>query len=293
MEQKNTLWILAAAGAFLLVVLGAACIMFSNSKTPVPVMANVAPVEKRTTDTGWIAPPQTQNAASSPIEYNHSPVTTDEVVVYTGSTTINTPQSVQAPQTETTIDLNALKNELYAGQNAPNQNINITVNVPESTGNSSEKVSAPAVASYESSSANAKTKSASSAKENAKRENSGTKTVASVQTSGTNVTVKSNSSKTTAAVSTGKVQEEKKVTQYWVQVAAYSNKKGAENARSVLDANKIQSDIFTYKDNKDKLFYRVRVGPYTTKSEAEYWKSRILKISEFAKSESYVTSTTN
>jgi hypothetical protein len=59
-----------------------------------------------------------------------------------------------------------------------------------------------------------------------------------------------------------------------------------------LDENRIPADIFTYEDNKGKLFFRVRVGPYTTKSEAEYWRTRINKIDTFAKAESYVTSTT-
>jgi len=39
------------------------------------------------------------------------------------------------------------------------------------------------------------------------------------------------------------------------------------------------------------MFYRVRIGPYMTKSEAEYWRTRIAMIPEFAKNESYVTST--
>ena len=87
---------------------------------------------------------------------------------------------------------------------------------------------------------------------------------------------------------------EPKKTQFWVQVAAYSNKKGAEGARSILDENKIPSDIFTYRDNKDKLYYRVRVGPYTTKSEAEYWRTKIVKIKEIDNAnDSYVTSTIN
>jgi len=47
--------------------------------------------------------------------------------------------------------------------------------------------------------------------------------------------------------------------------------------------------VFTYKDSKGNLFYRVRVGPYTTKSEAEYWKNRIEAIDLFAKSGSYIT----
>ena len=87
---------------------------------------------------------------------------------------------------------------------------------------------------------------------------------------------------------------EPKKTQYWVQVAAYSNKKGAEGARTILDENKIPSDIFTYRDNNDKLYYRVRVGPYTTKSEAEYWRTKIVKIKEIDNAnDSYVTSTVN
>ena len=108
----------------------------------------------------------------------------------------------------------------------------------------------------------------------------------------TEVTKKASPAKVSSPVKTT-VEAKNVVTQYWVQVAAYSNKKGAENARTILDENKINSDIFTYKDNKDKLFYRVRVGPYTTKSEAEYWRTRIVKIDDFAKANSYVTSTTN
>ena len=275
MEQKNTLWIIAAVGAFLLVVLGGAALMFSNSRTPTPVMANVAPVEKKNTDTGWINPPQT-SSTSSPIDYIHSPVSTDELIVYSDNTTINTQNVNSSEPASTTIDLNALKNSLISEQPAPAQNINITVNVPEqtktvetkvtSTGSTVKTVETPAAVTTSSS--------------------------ATASASSTVKTTTASSAKTTTAKAKP-AAEEKKVTQYWVQVAAYSNKKAAETARTALDSNKIQSDIFTYKDNKDKLFYRVRVGPYTTKSEAEYWKSRILKISEFEKSESYVTSTVN
>ena len=81
-------------------------------------------------------------------------------------------------------------------------------------------------------------------------------------------------------------------TPFRVQVTSLKSKKSAENAREVLDENKITADIFTYKDKKDQLFYRVRVGPYTTKSEAEYWQSKIAKIDTFASSSSYITSTT-
>lgn len=56
-----------------------------------------------------------------------------------------------------------------------------------------------------------------------------------------------------------------------------------------LDENRIPSEVFTYKDSKNTLYYRVRVGPYTTKSEAEYWKNRICQIADFKNSQSYIT----
>ena len=87
------------------------------------------------------------------------------------------------------------------------------------------------------------------------------------------------------------VSETRKSTQYWIQVASLTSRKNADSARAVLGENKITADVFTYKDTSDKLYYRVRVGPYTTKSEAEYWRGEIAKIDSFASSQSYVTST--
>lgn len=78
---------------------------------------------------------------------------------------------------------------------------------------------------------------------------------------------------------------------YWVQVTSLSSKKSADNARGVLESNKINADIFTYTDKNSRLFYRVRVGPYTTKSEAEYWKTEISKIDNFKNIDSYIAQT--
>ncbi|MCI7546154.1 MAG: SPOR domain-containing protein [Treponema porcinum] len=80
-------------------------------------------------------------------------------------------------------------------------------------------------------------------------------------------------------------------TQYWVQVTALTSRKSADTAREVLDENKITADVFTYTDAKGQLFYRVRVGPYTTKSEAEYWQAKIARIDTFKNTSSYVAST--
>ena len=71
------------------------------------------------------------------------------------------------------------------------------------------------------------------------------------------------------------------------------DKKNADEARELLDKNGIQCEVFTFTDSKGTLFYRVRVGPYTTKSEAEYWRTRIIKINDIDNAgDSYITSTT-
>ncbi len=271
MEQKKTLWIIAAVGAFLLVVLGAAGIIYSPAKNPSPTIASVSPVDKGliNTNTGWT---NTSTEAQDPLALPQDIQTkTNDLVVLADNATVYEVGKTPASN-ETTIDLNSLKSELLADSQA--QNINITVTVPETQTETK----------YEYKETKTPVKAATSSPKNIEK-------TAEPKTS----TVKATSGKTTvtAKVVTKPAKTETKKTQFWVQVAAYSNKKGAEGARSVLDSNKIPADIFTFKDNKDKLFYRVRVGPYTTKSEAEYWRTRIIKIDEFSKAESYVTSTTN
>ena len=95
--------------------------------------------------------------------------------------------------------------------------------------------------------------------------------------------------KETASSKTSVKSNAKIADRFWVQAASFSEKKKADEARLILDENKIQCEVFTYTDVKGNLFYRVRVGPYTTKSEAEYWKTRLETIPEFKSSGCYVT----
>jgi cell division protein FtsN len=72
-----------------------------------------------------------------------------------------------------------------------------------------------------------------------------------------------------------------------VQVASYSTKDNADEARKVLDAKDLPCEVFTFtKDSK--LYYRVRVGPYKTESEAEKWKKSVDAIDMFKTAQSYV-----
>ncbi len=300
MEQKKTLWIIAAVSVFLLVVVGGAAIVFNPLISESKRKSSVNPVEKT-------AQVQTQNQSgwtntSAQDAQTSSPTVNDMFVVSENTTVLGFNQTAQEDTQSTTIDLNALKKELAANASVSQpQNINITVNLSESENQS--KVEEPPVVvtseyyvkSAKEAEASEKAAAVKQTQEVAKAEPAKTTTAAtsssSTKASSTKTSTASSSASTkTAASSTTKSNP---ITRFWVQVAAYSNKKTAENARSVLSEKKINSDIYTYEDNKSKLFYRVRVGPFTTKSEAEYWQSKITEISDFAKAGSYVTSTVN
>ena len=304
MEQKKTLWIIAAVSVFMLVVMGAAMIIYKPATGASRKVASIKPVEKTVqtqtqSQSGWTNSTPAETAVTS------SPQVSDMFVVSENTTVLDLGQAnasnAAAPENQsTTIDLNALKRELAAdaalAQTNP-QNINITVNVSDK--NNSAKIEEPPVVltteyytgkakeaeEYEKATAVKKTEAAVAKAESAKP---------AAKTNTSTAVAKAPAKTTTSApAKTSTATKAAAVTRFWVQVAAYSNKKTAENARSVLSDKKINSDIYTYEDAKSKLFYRVRVGPFTTKSEAEYWQSKIVEISDFSKAGSYVTSTVN
>jgi len=311
MEQKKTLWIIAAVGIFLLVVLGGGVIIYRTSIQGTPAIASAKTAEKA-------KPAELVNQAAE--ENRNTEIRrpgfeeiqtnkVNEMVVVSENTTVYDlnkasaepeppqPQAVTPAAASTTIDLNALKKEITAevaaaaSQGQQPQNINITVTMPEKA--------APVIVTPD---YNAEKSSKTSVEKPIDKKEEVKKTAAPAPKAEPAKTVIAKKETKPAP----KVQENKKtetkaevktaakaITRYWVQVAAYTNKKTAENAREALTSNKITSDIFTYQDTKNRLFYRVRVGPYTTKSEAEYWQAKIAKIDDFKDSKSYVASTTD
>jgi DedD protein len=88
--------------------------------------------------------------------------------------------------------------------------------------------------------------------------------------------------KTTTTKSTPKVY-----TDYWVQTGAYSTKARAESVKEQLQTKGITS-VLDVKDVNGKTYYRVRIGPYTTQKEAQYWLALVKNLEGF--SESYISS---
>lgn len=313
MEQKKTLWIVAATGVFLLVVLGAALILYSpaakkNSSTSF-YEKTISPSE------GFVNPPETNNYQKAEISNGIAPLfgngensSIQDPSANDGNKEIaeNTevPQNDVLPSNEnqnpvqslkaenvtvisdnalvwgnssvTTIDLNTLKSNTVS-ENVPVQNQVVPAKPSEIQKNYEEEKNQTEYKKAVAEKVPAKEKETVASKKTASISN----VPAAKKATQTKKTVSSkSSSKTTVAP--------QKAATYWIQVGAYESKLSADADRSILENNKIPNEVFTYKDSKGKLFYRVRVGPYTTESEALYWQKRINAIDTFEKTKSYV-----
>ncbi|MDR0567693.1 MAG: SPOR domain-containing protein [Spirochaetaceae bacterium] len=71
---------------------------------------------------------------------------------------------------------------------------------------------------------------------------------------------------------------------YWVQVGSFSTQVRAEDAKEALAAKGITAIIIN-RDINGQNFFRVRIGPYTSQNEADYWVARIKNINGFENSQ--------
>jgi cell division protein FtsN len=284
MEQKRTLWIVAAVGIFLLAVLGAALILYSPVRKTDSVVTTFDPdsetwikpntisqltqteapsknqqkdnITNNTTDMSNNADtittlPLSENTGTAPSTLAHNSQTTKDLTVYSNNTTV-----VTSSDGTTTVNL--------AGQTlVPTTKTEITTQKP--TTDTKTEVTQPV----------ATTQTTAIAQK-----------VSNVQT--TPVTTITNKKSVNTSKTITQKTPSKPADAYWVQAASYTNKTNADAARDTLLAEEIPGEVFTYTSN-GVTYYRLRIGAYTTKSEAEYWRERIQLIDEFAKTQSYVT----
>ena len=65
-----------------------------------------------------------------------------------------------------------------------------------------------------------------------------------------------------------------KAEEYWIQAASFSSRGRADELKTGL-AEKGMAALISVKDISGKSWYRVRIGPYSTKAEADGWLDRI------------------
>ncbi|WP_010257871.1 SPOR domain-containing protein [Treponema primitia] len=75
---------------------------------------------------------------------------------------------------------------------------------------------------------------------------------------------------------------------FWVQTGSFSTVARAEGVKDTLASKGITS-LIENRDVDGKTFFRVRVGPYTSKNEADYWLALIKSIHGFEESQVWKT----
>ena len=308
MEQKRILWIVASVGLFLLVVVGFALILYSPSKNQDPIITST-----QSTNDIWASP---QNA--TPIDPNYQ-ASVLQGTPLENSNSVNMPQDSTSPVPvlpSQVPQFQGMPNQPYPVPPVPNGNNVLpsdsmalvgqqqVKDVTVISGNTKVITSGGTTIDLTGLTVNSATQPVVTQNTNAATQStkevvsSSSKTAtAKVESAKATSTNKTSASKTSTAKasSTTKTASAKTTTpapithKFWIQAGSYSSKKNAEEARNALSAEKIASEIFTYTDSNGTLFYRVRVGPYTTKSEAEYWQSRIALIDKFSSSKTYIT----
>lgn len=272
MDKKKTVWLILASGVFLCVVLVTALIITAPSATQAPQAASITTIT---------APKAAQTApvVTETVEQTETAENTNDIPVLPGTEDPDAVQITTASPSEAFPEsASGVPENVAAQDNAVQSPVETTIDLNNTGSGSSVKPKSQAGVE-----AIAKNNQTTAPKTIYTAETTVAK--APVTTASKPAATESKTSKVTATAA----PKETEAVKYWVQAASYSTKKGADTARSTLDENRIPAEVFTYKDAKDKLYYRVRVGPYTTKSEAEYWKNRICQIDSFKDSKSYIT----
>ena len=319
MEQKRTIWIVLAAGIFLCVVLGAAVILYSAE-----ARKNTTALQKRNEGSVWMSPELAEQNKAGDLYASSGPrgessklpelakskdpeeipavssrpvdapvakagdapaVKKEEANVFGAtSTASNIDQSANGVSSENVTVIATGKTNVYSmGETATT-----TIDLNDLSAYKKDEPTSSNVTAQNKTAATAIRETSSahkSAQATPKKVYEQPKAQASSTSSKAVAQKKSAPAKSAAVASAQTV-----TSRFWVQAGSFTTTKNADEARSELESNKIPCEVFT-SDVKGVLHYRVRVGPYTTKSEAEYWKQRIDEIPLFSKSGSFVTAT--
>ena len=71
---------------------------------------------------------------------------------------------------------------------------------------------------------------------------------------------------------------------FWVQAGSFSTRERADGVKVTLDTKGI-SAIVTNQEINGNTYYRVRIGPYTSQNEADYWLAMVKSIDGFQDSQ--------
>jgi DedD protein len=251
MEKKKLLLVSVSVGLFLVIVIGASILVFSPRDYPSVTKSEIVPISPGMPQAAVGVPPVETAPPSAPEIAIEQPAPGDTVPPANEQRTLGNVIYINGDNAENAVRVERLNDgntTTYINIPSPRENI-ITVTTPQ------VPQSAPPAAYVE-------TPAAAPAKSVAAKP----ETPVSAQKSGA------------ALVSSGtNVEKAASKPAWWVQANSYSRKAYADNAKKFLETKGITS-VITDGVIGGKTFYRVRVGPYSSKTEADYWLSLIKTI---------------
>jgi DedD protein len=290
MEQKKLLLIAISVGVFFVIVIGAAILVFpvnavSAKSAEVPAPVSNRPVSSGTslTPAGQAEPP----AAPAPQEYiregvqgiQNAPegsVPADNSFYINGSGSSSRAPAEAAPQTTIKVDPKSavgVPDAAPAGRAAP-------VAAAQRTTTPASAVPAVPAPAAPPSRSTAAAPAASQTRSTAASQARSTATAPAASTRST----------PSAAASTRPAVQIKTRDDYWVQTHSFTALARAEAVKQTL-ADKGITSIIENRDIDGTTRFRVRVGPYTSQNEADYWLSLIKSINGFENSQVWKTQT--
>ncbi len=254
-ERKKLLWIASSATIFVLVLAATGFFLFAPKKTggglSAPASVGNVAVPKATDPQDFLmAPPP-----PPPSDQSRSG---DVIVVYGDK-----PASLGGvPPAGTTVP--GVNGASAAGGNVPAAAENSLAAAQGSLGGPAQAGSAGAGAGIRQSGA-VMEQSASATKRSVAATGPAVKTVASYRERNR----------------TAPVAPKVRTTEYWIQAASFTSRDRADNLKHAL-ADKGIASLITVRDIAGASWYRVRVGPYSIKAEAEDWLSKVKFIQDCA-----------
>jgi len=265
MEKKKLLLVAISVGLFLVITIVAAILIFTPKNTSAPAAAaSGSPVPAAGTDI-TIAPPAAAQQALGTQNTMIASVDAVDMLRNNG----DVPGLASAP--EGTFSQNG--NYYVNGSGQPSSNNGTVISVPKpstaavpDSAPAGRAVSAPAE----------RTTTATTAT---------TTAAAAPQTSVTRTTPRPAAQSQTQTQAQSKPAVQTRVhDDFWVQTGAFSTLSRAEGVKQTLAAKGITS-IIENRDVEGRTLFRVRVGPYTSQNEANYWLSLIKSIGGFEDSQ--------
>lgn len=260
MEQKKILWIVLAVSVFVLIIFGAAILLYSPSRNSAPSLQQAAAVVSPTGSAR-------QDTTIDPDSWLRDPETKPG---------LDTPATPDAGGVNLTI---VNRNESHT--NYGELDVTGLTRSTGGTGQADPTLSPENIPGQ-------KTPAAGSVLKQSEQ-TATEKPVQTIRTSSAEKTPAPRKETAQQPAPRKTVQSKPKtviVTDYWIQAGSYSSKLNAERARKILADRYLNTEIFT-RGTGDNTKYRVRVGPYNSKAEADYWLGTVKSLQDFT--DSYVS----